>query len=56
MKGLLNSFAVLAVMFLMASCTPATPQTPEAATITTNSAKPMKGVVEDVLTKSSFPV
>jgi carbonic anhydrase len=51
MKGLLNSIAVLAIMLLMASCAPEAPKVPEAATVTTNAAKPMKGVVEDVLTQ-----
>lgn len=52
MNRLLNFAAILVLSISLASCGSGEPKAPDTATITTQAAQPMKGVVEDVLTKA----
>ncbi|MFK8164302.1 MAG: carbonic anhydrase family protein [Lewinella sp.] len=51
MNNQINFLATLLVSLILTSCSPAEPAAAEPATVTTQRAQPMKGVVEDVLTK-----
>jgi carbonic anhydrase len=51
MNILLNFLAIILVSTFIFSCDSTAPEIPEQATVTTQKAQPVRGVVEDVLTK-----
>jgi carbonic anhydrase len=51
MKNLLNYLVILLVSTVITSCNSTEAKAPEMATVTTQRAQPMRGVIEDVLTK-----